>query len=125
MEMTMNPVINFINKAVEKKMKITVSRSLNTQIVIWGNEDNIEFKFTLYDKVLDKDLNFLEIYVPYHNEIKIDNLSELDILNFKGLAIVLEEYSKNNAIEIMDKYFENNDKQSKIVNINDLDNEDE
>lgn len=121
----MNPVINFINKALENKMRITVTKSLCTQIVIWGEEDNIEFKFTLYDKVIDKDLNFLEIYIPYHNEIKIENLSELDILNFKGLAIILEEYSKNNAIEIMDKYFESNDKQSKIVNINDLDNEDE
>ena len=118
MEKTMNDIIAFIEGAMKRdfQMEVFVSEKKDFSIIYIYNHNNdyIEIR---QDRC---NLCFLTRRLdPYC----IENLSEIDILNFKMVLLKAKEYSKNKTLQFFDEFL-GEEPSKKITNINDLDDND-
>ena len=118
----MNDIIAFIDKAMDKDYLVYTDISKDCYIMITINcssDDNFLIGFT-YAKLFDG-TNSFTISKHRFNQVEIE-LTESDILKFELEALKVKEYSKNKLINYFNDFFK---KDSKVIDINDLDNEEE
>ena len=126
-KITINNIIALVQKAIEKKLNITVVKTTNT-IYFWKDNDNVAMTISLG--------SFLGDYLLYIDSIKWGvveiKLSSKDIAIYKLLLEEVEEYNKERTEEEFIDFYNNvlSDNstlknKTHIVNINDLDDPEE
>ena len=118
---TMNEIISFICDAIDKNMKITVNNECYSpflEITVYKN--NVEY----IEFLLSNDRKEISVITSL-GSCKISVLDK-EILAFKLLFEKVKEYSAEKAIHIFNNFFnEPSESDNKVVDINDLNDDDE
>lgn len=115
---TMNDVIAFVEKAIDKRIYIYTCEYFGSEIDITIRhkvKDDSYMEFLLYSE------NTLAV-ISLNGRFEIKNLTEKEVLEFKILAEKCKEYKKVRGLEDFNTFFKED---NKLTTINDLDNEDE
>ena len=129
MKITMNDIIAFVDNAMSRNLDIrTIYRDYGSieEYVLHIYKQNDESELDIqYVKNKTKDKNpesSFSISTNYLNWIELENISELDIANFKVLVLKAKEYSDNRVLKYFWDFFKEDEKPPTI---NDLDSEDD
>ena len=130
MKITMNDIIAFVDNAMSRNLDIrTIYRdygSIEEYVLhIYKQDDESELDIQYVKNKGTKDKNSessFSISTNYLNWIELENISELDIANFKVLVLKAKEYSDNRVLNYFWNFFKEDEKPPTI---NDLDNEDD
>ena len=118
----MNDIIAFIDKAMDKNYIVCADIDKNYYVMITINcssDEDFLIGFR-YARLCDGTKSFIMSKRRF-NEVEIE-FTESDILKFELEALKVKEYSKNKLIDYFNDFFR---KDSKVIDINDLDNEEE
>ena len=118
---TIDVISAIIAKAINKKLTITASTDEYISEINIYDEKNYRFNFQInYDEE-----NKFSIYTDKGSihEIKIE--SESFILRFKLLVEDCINYAKSMALKDIENFLVEDQKDNKLTDINDLDNEDD
>ena len=118
---TINDIIAFVEKAMQENLNIRK----------WDNFE--ELSITIYDPeeypngfsiscFSENNSSKIQMTETYSNWVDIET-SEMDIAQFRVLVLKADEYSKNKVIEKFKNFF-NNETREKILNINNLNDDD-
>jgi hypothetical protein len=123
----MNDIIAFIERAMKENLNIrTTYRSWGSNLeeyvinIYNSNEDLFVIQYLNTD--LNGKENTVQISKGLLDWVDIE-VSDMDIALFKVEVLKAEKYSKNKVIEAFNNFF--GEEENKVVNINDLDNDDE
>ena len=127
---TMNDIIAFIERAMKENLNIrTTHREWGSNLeeyvihIYNSNEDLFLIQYLSSNKEnVDGKSNSIQISKGLLDWVDIE-VSEMDIALFKVEVLKAEKYSKNKVIEAFNNFF--GEEENKVVNINDLDNDDE
>ena len=127
---TMNDIIAFIERAMKENLNIrTTHREWDSNLeeyvihIYNSNEDLFLIQYLSSNKEnVDGKSNSIQISKGLLDWVDIE-ISEMDIALFKVEVLKAEKYSKNKVIEAFNNFF--GEEENKVVNINDLDNDDE
>ena len=127
---TMNDIIAFIERAMKENLNIrTTHREWGSNLeeyvihIYNSNEDLFLIQYLSSNKEnVDGKSNSIQISKGLLDWVDIE-ISEMDIALFKVEVLKAEKYSKNKVIEAFNNFF--GEEENKVVNINDLDNDDE
>ena len=116
-------VIEFVRKAMNKgllikgyKCSFCIEENKLVEYYDISIEDEIAFRFY-------KENGKFELETPKGRYKSILNLTKRDFIELDSLVLSIEEYSEDMAISEFNNYF--GEEENKVVNINDLDNDDD
>ena len=121
-KISMNDIIAFIDKAMDKNHIVHANVSKNHYVIISiYNDFNDHCSLIQFRYLKCEDEESFVIDRRHSSDIEIE-FTESDILKFELEALKVKEYSKNKLIDYFNDFFK---KDSKVIDINDLDNEEE
>lgn len=106
---SMNDIIAFVHKAIEKGLPVTSSS-------LWGDDITVSDNGT-FVQINAMVQNSIEINTNNGGSYIIDDFSDLDISRFKVLIEEIKEYQKERAINTFNNFFK--DEQKTIDDIDD------
>lgn len=115
-----NDIIEFISKAIENRFSIECASDSNQYYkfeVTKDNQDNVIIFISHFDG--NYTLSIITRKGEIHQSIKV---TPRDIVALDGLVLDIKEYGTSMAVSEFENFF--NDESSKVMNIDDLDNED-
>lgn len=115
-----NDIINFVTKAIENRFRIECmsgSKEYYRFMVEKDNQDDVTILITSFNK--NYDLKIITRKGTLYQPIKV---TQRDIIALDALSLDITEYNTSMAVLEFENFF--NDESSKVMNIDDLDNED-
>lgn len=123
----MNDIIAFIERAMELNLNIRTTHNECKNIESYGidvhKEDDSSLSILYIKEQKNPENISLSITTNYLDWVKIENISELDIANFKVIILKAERYSKNKVLDYFNNFFK--EEESKLTDINDLDDKED
>lgn len=125
-KISMNDIIAFVEKAMKENLNIqTIIRDWDNiksyTIRVYGSNEGV-FIIECLDSSIDKEKNYVQISKGVLDWVDIE-ASEMDIALFKVEVLKAQEYSRNKVIEAFNNFFK--DEESKLKDINDLDDKED
>lgn len=113
-KITMDDVIAFVKKAIQNNLKVRNCLFYNGLEIIDANSEN-----KIYIELESDNLRI----TTKSGEFYVNDLTEKDILQFKLVYEEVKSYQENNGIKDFKQFFKEDE--SKLSDINDLDDNDD